>query len=46
VLESGGTFYIQRKLPPTDPLPHEEIVRQLQGLAQKVDRLLEALVAQ
>ena len=42
VLEPGGTFYIQRKLPPTDQLQHEEIVRGMKELTQKVDRLLAA----
>jgi len=46
VLEPGGTFYIQRKLPPTDQLQHEEIVREIQVLSQKMDRLLEARGAQ
>ena len=42
VLEPGGTFYIQRKLPPTQELEHEEVMRTLRELTHKLDRLLEA----
>jgi uncharacterized membrane protein YcaP (DUF421 family) len=42
VLEPGGTFYIQRKMPPTEELEHAEVMRVLEELTNKVDRLLEA----
>src|SRR5215471_13925681 len=42
VLEPGGTFYIQRKLPPTQELEHQEVMRTLRELTHKLDRLLEA----
>jgi hypothetical protein len=40
VLEPGGTFYIQRKLPPTEEIEHAEVMRTLKELTLKVDRLL------
>jgi uncharacterized membrane protein YcaP (DUF421 family) len=40
VLEPGGTFYIQRKLPPTEDIQHAEVMRAVRELASKVDRLL------
>jgi uncharacterized membrane protein YcaP (DUF421 family) len=41
VLEPGGTFYIQRKLPPTDEVEHAEVMHALRDLTAKVERLLE-----
>ena len=41
VLEPGGTFYIQRKLPPTDELQHGEVMKQLRDLSTKLDVLLQ-----
>ena len=40
VLEPGGTFYIQRKLPAADKLAHDEVMNTLRELSAKVDRLL------
>jgi len=41
VLEPGGTFYIQRKMPPTEKLAHEEVMRTLGDLRAKLDLLLQ-----
>ena len=41
VLEPGGTFYIQRKLPDTETVQHDEVMAQLRDLAVKVDVLLQ-----
>ena len=41
VLEPGGTFYIQRKMPPTERIEHEEVMRALRDLTGKVERLME-----
>jgi uncharacterized membrane protein YcaP (DUF421 family) len=40
VLEPGGTFYIQRKLPAQDSVRQEELVTRLKDLSVKLDRLL------
>ena len=40
VLEPGGTFYIQRKLPVTERLEHTEVMSSLNELKQKVELLL------
>jgi uncharacterized membrane protein YcaP (DUF421 family) len=40
VLEPGGTFYIQRKLPDTDTLQHSQVMAQLRELSGKVETLL------
>ena len=40
VLEPGGTFYIQRKMPPVERIEHEELMRGLRELQGKVDLLL------
>lgn len=40
VLEPGGTFYIQRKLPSNDALEHEAVMRALGDLNSKVDALM------
>ena len=42
VLEPGGTFFIQRKMPPAEQVEHQEVMRSLKELTRKVDRLLEA----
>jgi len=42
VLEPGGTFYIQRKMPPSGQVEHEEVMRVLKDVSQKLDRLLES----
>lgn len=41
VLEPGGTFHIQRKVPATDDVQHDEVMAQLRELSGKVDALLE-----
>ena len=41
VLEPGGTFYIQRKLPALDTLQHDAVMQRLQDLSGKVDLLLQ-----
>jgi uncharacterized membrane protein YcaP (DUF421 family) len=41
VLEPGGTFHIQRKMPPVEKLEHEAVIQRLAELTGKVDRLLE-----
>ncbi len=41
VLEPGGTFYIQRKMPPTERVEHDEVMRGLGELNRKVDLLLQ-----
>ena len=40
VLEPGGTFFIQRKMPPPDAVQHIEVMARLDDLAAKVDQLL------
>ena len=42
VLEPGGTFYIQRKLPSTEKQEHDEVMRALTDLRDRLDTLLEA----
>jgi uncharacterized membrane protein YcaP (DUF421 family) len=42
VLEPGGTFYIQRKLPPRAEVEHDEVMQALEELIRKVDRLQPA----
>jgi uncharacterized membrane protein YcaP (DUF421 family) len=41
VLEPGGTFYIQRKMPALDSVQHDEVMTRLSELSGKVDRLLQ-----
>jgi len=41
VLEPGGTFYIQRKLPATESLQHTEVMTRLSELGAKLDLLLQ-----
>ena len=45
VLEPGGTFYVHRKLPPADEVERQEILRRLQDLNAKVDRLIASRTA-
>jgi uncharacterized membrane protein YcaP (DUF421 family) len=40
VLEPGGTFHIQRKMPAQDTLEHDEVMRTLAELRGKLDLLL------
>lgn len=40
VLEPGGTFYIQRKMPPAESVQHEEVMQALKELKWKVDLVL------
>ncbi len=40
VLEPGGTFHIQRKMPPTETIQHAEIMRDLNELKGKLDLLI------
>ena len=42
VLEPGGTFYIQRKMPATEKLDHDEVMRSLNDLKGKLDTLLQS----
>lgn len=41
VLEPGGTFHIQRKVPAIDDVQHDEVMAQLRELSGKIDALLE-----
>lgn len=41
VLEPGGTFYIQRKLPALENVQHAEVMTRLSELAGKLDLLLQ-----
>jgi uncharacterized membrane protein YcaP (DUF421 family) len=41
VIEPGGTFYIQRKMPATETLEHDEVMRTLNDLKGKLDTLLQ-----
>ncbi len=40
VLEPGGTFYIQRKLPAKEEVEHVEVMRQLKELNAKLDLVI------
>ena len=40
VLEPGGTFFIQRKMPPQEKVEHEQVMHSLNELKAKLDRLL------
>jgi uncharacterized membrane protein YcaP (DUF421 family) len=42
VLEPGGTFYIQRRVPTTEGIQHDELMRALGDLNKKVETLLQA----
>jgi uncharacterized membrane protein YcaP (DUF421 family) len=41
VLEPGGVFYIRRKMPPTEQVEHEEVMRSLNELNTKLELLLQ-----
>src|SRR5450432_2320386 len=41
ILEPGGTFYIQRKMPATGTLEHDEVMQALSDLNVKLDRLIQ-----
>ncbi len=41
VLEPGGVFAIRRKMPPAEELQHAEVMRRLEELNGKLDRLLQ-----
>ena len=41
VLEPGGVFYIRRKMPATEQVEHEEVMRSLNELKGKLELLLE-----
>ena len=40
VLEPGGTFYIQRKMPAKEKIEHDEVMQALNELNGKLDRLM------
>jgi uncharacterized membrane protein YcaP (DUF421 family) len=40
VLEPGGTFYVQRKLPAVQQVSHEEVMAGLKELSAKLDQVL------
>jgi uncharacterized membrane protein YcaP (DUF421 family) len=42
VLEPGGTFYIQRKIPAQDKVQHAEVMLRLDEIQSRLDRLLDA----
>ena len=42
VLEPGGTFYIQRKMPAKDQVQYDSMMHAMSELTAKVDRLLAA----
>lgn len=39
VLEPGGTFHIQRKLPEKETIQHEEVMAKLEELSRKIEAL-------
>ena len=41
VLEPGGTFFVQRKMPPAEEIEHDEVMRSLRDLQGKLDLLLQ-----
>src|SRR5271157_2345389 len=41
VLEPGGTFYIQRKMPPTEEVEHGEVMQGLREVKERLDLLLQ-----
>jgi uncharacterized membrane protein YcaP (DUF421 family) len=43
ILEPGGSFYIQRKLPAMDTVQHDEVIKRLQELHTKLDALRDLL---
>ena len=42
VLEPGGTFFIQRKMPAEDEVMHAELLTRLNDIQARLDRLLES----
>jgi uncharacterized membrane protein YcaP (DUF421 family) len=40
ILEPGGTFYIQRKMPPQEKVEHDEVMQGIADLRAKLDVLL------
>jgi uncharacterized membrane protein YcaP (DUF421 family) len=42
VLEPGGSFFIQRKMPPEDKVQHATVMHRLDEIQSKLDRLIEA----
>ena len=41
VLEPGGTFYIQRKLPAAETIEHDQVMQGIKELKERLDLLLE-----
>ena len=41
VLEPGGTFYVQRKMPPTEKIEHDEVMQGLKEVRERLDVLLQ-----
>ena len=41
VLEPGGTFYIQRKLPAVQTIEHDQVMQGIKELKERLDLLLE-----
>jgi uncharacterized membrane protein YcaP (DUF421 family) len=41
VIEPGGTFYIQRKMPPLEQLQHQELMRRLDSIDGQLARFAE-----
>jgi uncharacterized membrane protein YcaP (DUF421 family) len=41
VLEPGGTFFVQRKMPPAEKIEHDEVMGSLRDLQGKLDLLLQ-----
>ena len=41
VLEPGGTFFIQRKIPADEDVRHKEVLSRLEALDAKLDLLME-----
>jgi uncharacterized membrane protein YcaP (DUF421 family) len=41
VLEPGGTFYIQRKMPPTEKIEHDEVMQSLSEIKDRLDLLVQ-----
>jgi uncharacterized membrane protein YcaP (DUF421 family) len=39
VLEPGGTFFVQGKTPPLDQIRHDELMKRLDDLSARLDRL-------
>jgi uncharacterized membrane protein YcaP (DUF421 family) len=44
ILEPGGTFYIQRRMPPQDQVQHDAVMKEIKELSAKLDRLLAGSV--